>query len=656
MKIKAFICTAVLGAAAIFGTAAYADVIGEVLSTDITAYIDEQPIESFNINDYTYVIAEDLRGYGFNVDWDGEARTLTINRNRSADRNFMPMEKVNVKKSDVVMRAHAYDVYSTDIVTYLGGDTVNAYNVDGQTLIMIDELQKYGIFDYNDEKRSVKIDMAGFDEESFPPQSERAEISLDCEKEEGSITFSGEVTDGKPNGYGVIAEHYEFTNGLQSTEDYYTSGDFTGNKRNGYIYFHGTKTPHNGSDMRVRDYYTLAYCTDGTIAGQYSDYAGNGVTGYYLSITECDGVLASRIEKNGTFKREITVDDTYRYGYRIDSEGYTDTTGSIIDYTKTETGKIVKVSGGTDTSYIVDDKGDLYGFGYIKDLGVEKEVPVKLASGIRDVCAGYFSNYISVIDTVGNMYYLDDIRTKGADAPVIGRNVKKAGEYFFLTEDNKLYRRPVDDNSKIYDEPELIASNVADFSAESLKIMFTTTDGSLYNARFKYDENSGSAYLDEYDLSQPVKIAQSVSSFAVSNGYFIVDGDGILRGWNSPYYGTQYANADTIFKTKTPIAISYYVKDVANMGTFIASLKVDNGLYVGPNVLDDKEEALFGIKKETKIMDNVSSFSLGFGYILAVKTDGTLWVWGRNNDGNLGISGVSIAEEPMQIADFYTLN
>ena len=163
---------------------------------------------------------------------------------------------------------------------------------------MIDELQKYGIFDYNDGTRSVRIDMAGFDEENLPDPSERQEIALSCEKDEGSITFSGDVTDGKPDGYGVISEHYEFTNGLKSTEDYYTSGDFSGNKRNGYIYYHGKKTPHNGSDRRVRDDYTIAYCTDGTIAGRYGDCM-NGITGYYLNITKCDGVLASRTERKG---------------------------------------------------------------------------------------------------------------------------------------------------------------------------------------------------------------------------------------------------------------------------------------------------------------------------------------------------------------------
>ena len=43
------------------------DPIGWVLHTDIIAYINDTPIRSYNIGGYTYVIAEDLIGYGFDV-------------------------------------------------------------------------------------------------------------------------------------------------------------------------------------------------------------------------------------------------------------------------------------------------------------------------------------------------------------------------------------------------------------------------------------------------------------------------------------------------------------------------------------------------------------------------------------------------------------
>lgn len=42
------------------------------LYTDITAQINGHPLRSYNVNGSTAVVAEDLRGYGFQVLWDAE--------------------------------------------------------------------------------------------------------------------------------------------------------------------------------------------------------------------------------------------------------------------------------------------------------------------------------------------------------------------------------------------------------------------------------------------------------------------------------------------------------------------------------------------------------------------------------------------------------
>ena len=42
-------------------------IIGNVLSTDIVTFIDRTPIRSYNYQNHTYVIAEKLRDYGFDV-------------------------------------------------------------------------------------------------------------------------------------------------------------------------------------------------------------------------------------------------------------------------------------------------------------------------------------------------------------------------------------------------------------------------------------------------------------------------------------------------------------------------------------------------------------------------------------------------------------
>lgn len=54
------------------------------LYTDITAQINGHPLRSYNVNGSTAVVAEDLRGYGFQVLWDAEDRTLSVERPRDS--------------------------------------------------------------------------------------------------------------------------------------------------------------------------------------------------------------------------------------------------------------------------------------------------------------------------------------------------------------------------------------------------------------------------------------------------------------------------------------------------------------------------------------------------------------------------------------------
>ena len=53
---------------------------GMVLKSDIKAYINGEPIMTYNIDGYTGVIAEDLRNYGFDVEWRADSRTLYVTR------------------------------------------------------------------------------------------------------------------------------------------------------------------------------------------------------------------------------------------------------------------------------------------------------------------------------------------------------------------------------------------------------------------------------------------------------------------------------------------------------------------------------------------------------------------------------------------------
>ena len=110
------------------------DFLGNVLNTDIRVFIDGAEIRGYNINGWTFVIAEDLRAYGFDVHWNPTALSLSITRGPSTETprpvptNIMPSGSI------------AFPYVHTDIVTYINGQRVNSYNIRGFTVVQIDDI------------------------------------------------------------------------------------------------------------------------------------------------------------------------------------------------------------------------------------------------------------------------------------------------------------------------------------------------------------------------------------------------------------------------------------------------------------------------------------------------------------------------------------
>lgn len=128
--------------------------IGEVLSTDIIAVIDNQSIPSLNINGYTAVVVEDLRSYGFSVHWNEQERMLHVNRNTSLSISGKPFEAIEGPPGK-----RLYPVLFTDIRTYLDGTEVVSFNIDGQTAIYFNQLKNYGTISWNDQARIAALEL-----------------------------------------------------------------------------------------------------------------------------------------------------------------------------------------------------------------------------------------------------------------------------------------------------------------------------------------------------------------------------------------------------------------------------------------------------------------------------------------------------------------
>lgn len=101
--------------------------------SDIKSYINGDFIPSFNYKNTTYIIAEDLNNYGFDVEWNGNERSVKIKRN--AIKLSTPSETENPSET--------YEIKPTDIITYVYDSStqdyseVTSYNIGGQTIIKL---------------------------------------------------------------------------------------------------------------------------------------------------------------------------------------------------------------------------------------------------------------------------------------------------------------------------------------------------------------------------------------------------------------------------------------------------------------------------------------------------------------------------------------
>lgn len=116
------------------------EVVGHIYSTDIVAYIDDVPINSYNIGGKTAVIVEELIGYdkanySFDGEYNDETRTLnfyTTGYGGMVNEEFVPAKNTPGKIVG--------DIYSTDIKVYLNSIEVKGYNIGGKTAVAIEDI------------------------------------------------------------------------------------------------------------------------------------------------------------------------------------------------------------------------------------------------------------------------------------------------------------------------------------------------------------------------------------------------------------------------------------------------------------------------------------------------------------------------------------
>jgi len=128
------------------------DPLGNVLYSDIVAYIHGYAIPTSVINGKTLVAVEDLASYGFDVRWNSAARSLKVEPNENKPVSPLYVEK-NYRPAGSVKCKYLY----TDIKTYLSGELVESYAINGVTLIDFELLAKYGKIYWNGSAKELRF-------------------------------------------------------------------------------------------------------------------------------------------------------------------------------------------------------------------------------------------------------------------------------------------------------------------------------------------------------------------------------------------------------------------------------------------------------------------------------------------------------------------
>ena len=126
--------------------------MGEVVSTDIRAYIEGKELKAVNIGGKMAIALKDLRDFGFEVLFDEEKREVKVSYKGG---EIKPAYVYEDGGKDV--GSYISDVLSTDITAYLDGKNTESFNAEGYTHVYFRSLELFGEVSFDEEKREAHL-------------------------------------------------------------------------------------------------------------------------------------------------------------------------------------------------------------------------------------------------------------------------------------------------------------------------------------------------------------------------------------------------------------------------------------------------------------------------------------------------------------------
>ncbi len=175
--------------------------------------------------------------------------------------------------------------------------------------------------------------------------------------------------------------------------------------------------------------------------------------------------------------------------------------------------------------------------------------------------------------------------------------------------------------------------------------------------------NSGYLGLgDTFNRSSPVQIGSLTDWTKVDSGDFhthAIKTDGSLWSWGRGLDGAHGLGNTTDYSSPVQVGILTNWADVAaaDVGRHSLAIKTDGTLWAwgagGGGIHNGEVGDGTTIKRSSPVqigaLTDWASIGIGSFHSMAIKTNGSLWAWGKNDYGNLGLGNTTYYSSPVQV-------